>query len=81
MTSDTTNSPPGPGAALLAAGTRPTPVWDMATRVRARITPEIAASLSAQTGLSAQFWLNLQDANDLWDEANGGERPDSAGGK
>jgi len=63
-----------PGAALLAAGIKPTSTWDMLRRVKARITPEIAASLSAQTGLtglSAKFWLNLQEANDLWNEANG----------
>jgi plasmid maintenance system antidote protein VapI len=53
-----------PGDALRAAGIDPSNPWDFLARrlPMTQITPNIAADLAAQTGITVEFWLNMQEA-------------------
>lgn len=54
------------GDALRAAGITPVSPWEfLARRMQGvKVTPDIARELSAQTGVSEQFWINMQEAFD-----------------
>lgn len=40
------------------------------------VTPETALRLARFTGTEAEFWLNLQQAVDLWDAMHSGDAED-----
>lgn len=53
-----------PGDALRTAGIKIVSPWEFLTRrlPKTQITPNIAAELAAQTGTTAGFWLDMQEA-------------------
>lgn len=55
-----------PGDALRAAGIKPLNPFEFIWRYhpKVRITPTIADEMAQQTGYTARFWLNLQEAFD-----------------